>query len=256
MAAIAPPVAKDAPRSARGANTKEELPKTTMEQDIEWLKGVTEATTVSSVLRACYALKNYCDNKDIVINACQALSGLAMDNPKKQTLIQQKGGITHLLAAMKKHSTDVKIQEETCLCLIALCDQHDANANLVAKPAIPILMEQLKANEKNVEFVADGVHAMDIVCAAASGRKEAATKGVAQLTMELMSKHTQSSRIQERGSGVLRHISSDPAGKKIITDNGGVNLITGMKKLYPNSSIIDENVTETLKRLGASPQAK
>lgn len=152
---------------------------------------------------------------------------------------------------MKKHATDVKIQEDCCSALISICDQNDSNANAVAKPAIPVLMEQLKANEKTTEYVAVGVHALDIVCAAASGRKEAALKGVPQLVIELMKKHTTSARIQERGSGVLRHIASDATGKKLIAENGGRAFLEGLKKLFPNSSVLDENVSEAIKRLDA-----
>lgn len=239
-AAAAAPAKVSAPVSARGVgSTRDEPPKTSAEDDIAFCKSVIEATNTAAVTRAVASLKYYVEHSAVVVVALQALAGLALDNPKKQTIIQQKGGITALIGAMKRYPTDLRVQEEACNTLIAICDQHDANANAVSKPAIPLLMEQLSkfttadgagaGAGAGTEVVGVAIHAMDIVCAAASGRKEAALKGVAQLTMEVMKVHRKSARIQERGSGVLRHIASDAAGKEIIKSMGGIPFLQGLK---------------------------
>jgi len=72
---------------------------------------------------------------------------------------------------------------------------------------------------------------------------------MSRIKVGLMNKHQQSARMQERGTGVLRHIASDPEGKKWIHTNVGVTTLNGLKKLFPNSSLLDENVSEAIKRI-------
>jgi len=240
--------APKAPRQSRSSQ-KDDPPKTTADQDLVFLKIVVDVCATETVTRACQSLKWYVDNVPLILQAMQALAALARDNSKKQTLIQQRGGLASVVQAMVKHPADVKVQEEACNALIMLCDQNDSNANVVSKAAMPVLLDAMKTFEKQPEYVGIAVHAMDIVCAASSGRKEAAAKGVAAVVVSLMQKHPTSARIQERGTGVIRHIASDAEGKKWIHANVGVPMLVGLKKLFPNSSLLDENVTEAVKRI-------
>jgi hypothetical protein len=240
---------KSAPTKA--AHKKDEPPKTTPEQDLALFKTVLEVTATETVTRVCQSLKWNVDNKDLAVAACQALAALARDNTKKQLLIQARGGLTNIVSAMKRHATELKLQEEAMSTLIVLCDGNDSNANAVAKLAIPVLLDLLKLEEKKTtqDFVHHTVYCMDVVCAAASGRKEAAQRAVVDVIMDLMTKYKLNVKIHERGAGVLRHIASDAGGKKAINAKGGVEILKASMKLFPNSGLLEENATEAIKRL-------
>jgi len=247
---VDPTAAPVGPQSAR-KSAKDDTPKSTAAEDIAFLKGVVEACSDASVTRACQTLKWHVADAGAVVAAFQALSALAKDNQKKQLAVQSRGGLTFVVKAMKSHEKDNKVQEEGCNCLVALCEGNDSNANAVAKSGIEVLVDLLKANEKNSEFVVHALGALVVLAGSASGRKEAAKRGAQDLVMQFMKTFVASVKVQERGAAILRHIAADPAGKKAINAKDGITLLKNTRKLFPNSSLLEEHAEEAVKILSA-----
>ena len=134
-----------------------------------------------------------CDSK-------RSMQGARESGDNSRIDIATKGGIEAVLAAMKEHPKDRKVQEEACAALWNLSRHNDNNKiEIAAKGGIDASVAAMKEHLKFAEVQEEACGALWILSALMDNRIMIVANGGIEAILEAMKEHLNVAAVQKAG---------------------------------------------------------
>jgi len=190
------------------------------------------------------------DEPEIQLQCCKILYELAMVT-QNQVCIAEAAGIVAVLVAMLKHA-DTEMQELGCRTLARLCENSDANKNIVMETSgIEVILTAMQAYPTHAAIQAEGCHILSLLAARKTSHsaKVAALGGV-KAVMVAIKQHNMDVSVQLHGCRALRYLTAtNDANRGAVAAAGGIKTTLAAMTHFKIDTDILENACATLLNL-------
>mmetsp|Transcript_65616 Transcript_65616/g.181170 ORF Transcript_65616/g.181170 Transcript_65616/m.181170 type:complete len:533 (-) Transcript_65616:124-1722(-) len=192
--------------------------------------------------RVVKAMRDERTSSDAQIRGALALAFVAYRSDRGREAVVDAGGVEALVAAMKAHQGDTKVQEQCCGTLgnIAAGEAPECQDTIVEAGAIKQLVEAMNRNQDSPNVQEGAMRTMANVAVGQASRKDDVIgAGALEAIVRAMDKHKARAEVVEAGARVLATVAfgSDKRKDDVIAMGGTAAVVHAMKAHVDNEDV-------------------